>query len=91
MKTLSAAAPWTAAMRCRISSRALLVNVRQRIDAGVDALADQPAGALGERRVLPDPGPASVRIRPCDVVGDLFLLRVELHRRRGGRYKSKRN
>ena len=48
----------------RISSRALLVNVRQRIDAGINPLRiSRPVRSVSVL-VFPDPGPASVRIRP---------------------------
>jgi hypothetical protein len=70
-ETFSAAEPWTAAMRCRISSRALLVKVRQRI-ATADALANQPAGALGERARLPGPRPREREDPPERVIRDLL-------------------
>src|SRR5215207_1228006 len=52
-------------MRPRISSRALLVNVRHRIELGSKPfLISRPVRSV-KVLVLPDPGPASVRIRPC--------------------------
>ena len=48
----------------RISSRALFVNVRHRIDPGLYPLRiNRPVRSVNVR-VFPDPGPASVRILP---------------------------
>src|SRR5688572_18994116 len=65
MNTFSADAPWTAAMRVRISSRALFVNVRQRIDAGSNPFRMSRPVRSVRVFVFPEPGPARVRIRPC--------------------------
>src|SRR2546430_14502115 len=66
--TFFAGSPTEAASLSRISSRALLVNVRQRTFSGFTrALISRPVRSVSVR-VFPDPGPASVRIRPslCD-------------------------
>ncbi len=64
MNTLAAACPWTPRMRSCISSRALLVNVRHRmLWAGTPARISRPVRSVSVL-VLPEPGPASVRMRP---------------------------
>ena len=59
-----------------------LVGERQAEDRGrVDALADQPAGPLGEGLGLAGARPGEREDPPLDVVGDFFLIGVQMHER----------
>src|SRR5215213_5268350 len=81
-------------MRWRISSRALLVKVRQRIEAGSKPfLISRPVRSV-RVLVFPEPGPARVRMRPwtCEATCSCSALSFIARRpEEAGRYEVKPN